>query len=95
MLFLIAFESYEKSDPEDIEINPFGNGGNERNMIVVISDLHLGADLDYAECKDNLPSLENLLKRIKVAPNITGVSSKFNLGIKIVEKFRGPGQFYF
>lgn len=51
-------------------IDPFSNGGDERNMIVVISDLHLGADLAYAECKDNLPSLEKLLKQIKASPNV-------------------------
>ncbi|OFX31357.1 MAG: hypothetical protein A2W90_06525 [Bacteroidetes bacterium GWF2_42_66] len=39
-------------------------------MIVVISDIHLGADLAYAECKENLGSLEKLLKQIKAAPNV-------------------------
>lgn len=70
MLFLSAFASCDKSDPKDNEIDPFSNGGNERNMIVVISDLHLGADLDYAECKANLPSLEKMLKKIQAAPNV-------------------------
>lgn len=70
MLALSGFASCEKSDPSDPAINPFSNGGNERNMIVIISDLHLGADLDYAECKLNLPSLEKLLKQIKAAPNV-------------------------
>ena len=65
--FLSVFSSCNKSDPG---INPFSNGGNERNMIVVISDLHLGADLAYAECKNNLGSLEKLLKQIKAAPNV-------------------------
>ena len=70
MLFLCASASCDKSDPANSEINPFSNGGNERNMIVVISDLHLGADLVYAECKDNLPALEKLLKQIKAAPDV-------------------------
>jgi len=39
-------------------------------MIVVVSDMHLGADLEYAECKDNLGALEKLLKQIKAAPNV-------------------------
>ncbi len=39
-------------------------------MIVVISDMHLGADLAYAECKHNLPSLEKFLKQIKASQNI-------------------------
>jgi metallophosphoesterase superfamily enzyme len=70
MSVLSVFASCEKSDPTDPEINPFNNGGNERNMIVIISDLHLGADLDYAECKDNLGALEKLLKQIKAAPDV-------------------------
>ncbi len=70
LLVLSVFASCEKSDPKDPEINPFSNGGNERNMIVVISDLHLGADLAYAECKDNLGALEKLLQQIKAAPNV-------------------------
>ena len=70
MIFLGASASYDTSDLTDNEINPFSNGGNERNMIVVISDLHLGANLDYAECKNNLPSLEKLLKQIKAAPDV-------------------------
>lgn len=70
MSMLSVFTSCEKSDPSDTGINPFSNGGNERNMIVVISDLHLGADLEYAECNENLGALEKLLKQIKAAPNV-------------------------
>jgi UDP-2,3-diacylglucosamine pyrophosphatase LpxH len=70
MLFLSVFASCDKSGSTDNEIDPFSNGGNERNMIVIISDLHLGADLNYAECKNNLPSLEKLLKQIKAAPDV-------------------------
>lgn len=70
ILFFSVITSCENTEPSDTRINPFSNGGNERNMIVVISDLHLGADLTYAECKDNLGALEKLLKQIKVAPNV-------------------------
>ncbi len=70
MTFIGVFVSCDKSDPTDTETDPFNNGGNERNMIVVISDVHLGADLDYAECNDNLSSLEKLLKQIKAAQNV-------------------------
>jgi len=35
-----------------------------------MSDLHLGADLTYAECSKNLGSLEKLLKQIKEARNV-------------------------
>lgn len=70
MTFIGVFASCDKTDPKDTGPDPFSNGGNERNMIVVISDLHLGADLDYAECKENLPSLEKLLKQIQAAQNV-------------------------
>ncbi len=70
MLFLSGFASCKNSDPANTEIDPFSNGRNERNMIVVVSDMHLGADLDYAECNANLPSLEKLLKQIKASPNV-------------------------
>ncbi|MDP2724217.1 MAG: metallophosphoesterase [Bacteroidales bacterium] len=70
MLFLNLNASGDKSGSTDTVINPFSNGGNERNMIVVVSDMHLGADLNYAECNKNLPSLEKLLNQIKVAPNV-------------------------
>jgi UDP-2,3-diacylglucosamine pyrophosphatase LpxH len=52
------------------KVNPFTNGGNERNMIVVLSDLHLGADIAYAECNKNRSSLQKLLKQINTSPNI-------------------------
>jgi UDP-2,3-diacylglucosamine pyrophosphatase LpxH len=39
-------------------------------MIVVISDLHLGADTSYAECKFNLGPLEKLIKQIKASANV-------------------------
>jgi len=68
--FLGVFTSCEETDPIDSVIGPFSNGGKERNMIVVISDVHLGADLAYSECKENLGALEKLLKQIKIAANV-------------------------
>jgi len=65
-VFFIAFISYNKFN----KIGPFTNGGRERNMIVVLSDLHLGADIAYAECNKNLSSLQKLLKQISVSPNV-------------------------
>ncbi|MDP3399120.1 MAG: metallophosphoesterase, partial [Bacteroidales bacterium] len=74
-LFLVmslfgVFSSCNKYDSPWNGINPFDNGGKERNMIVVISDIHLGADLAYAECNENLGLLEELLKRLKKSPNV-------------------------
>jgi len=69
MMFFIAFVFYNKPNPAS-PIDPFTNGGNEKNMIIVISDIHLGADLAYAESNKNLPSLQKLLKQINVSPNV-------------------------
>ncbi|MDD2307073.1 MAG: metallophosphoesterase [Prolixibacteraceae bacterium] len=60
----------EKESAQPIIEDAFNNGTSERNMIVVMSDLHLGADLTYAECSKNLGSLEKILKQIKAATNV-------------------------
>lgn len=70
VLFVSILTSCKSPVQQDSEINPFNNGGNERNLIVVISDMHLGADLEYAECKNNLAPLEKLLKQIKESSNV-------------------------
>ena len=58
-LFILAATSCQKDDdPLSLGDNPFDlvNGGEaqNRNKIVVISDLHLGADLTYSECVHHL-----------------------------------------
>lgn len=68
-LLLFSCESTTSPDPETV-FEPFNNGGSERNMIVIISDIHLGADLTYAECNDNRPILEDFLNKVKVAKNV-------------------------
>ena len=54
--------------------NPFDlvNGGEtqERNKIVVISDLHLGADLTYSECVSHLPRLAAFLTEIRESKTV-------------------------
>lgn len=60
----------EKESEQPVIKDTFNNGTSERNMIVVMSDLHLGADLTYAECSKNLGSLEKLLQQIKAASNV-------------------------
>ncbi|MFA5358226.1 MAG: metallophosphoesterase [Patescibacteria group bacterium] len=69
IVFLVAFVLYGRLKSTD-PIDQFSNGGNKRNMIVVLSDLHLGADIAYAECNKNLSSLQKLLKQISASPNI-------------------------
>ena len=72
VMFMSLFTSCKKSsDSPDISgINPFSNGGSERNMIVVLSDMHMGADLAYTACKNNRGHLVKLLQQIKAAPNV-------------------------
>ncbi len=65
---LVLFASCGKDDEKVMD--PFSNGSNERSMIVVISDIHLGADLAYAECKDNLKLLENFLNKVSASANV-------------------------
>jgi len=67
---LSVFVSCDESDPIDTEIGPLSHGGKERNMIVVISDIHLGADLSYAEITTNLKALESFLEKVSIAPNV-------------------------
>lgn len=64
---LFAFYNNTYSQPV---ADPFSNGSNERNMIVVISDIHLGADLAYAEINKNLKPLEKFLDKISLSPNV-------------------------
>jgi len=69
----IAFQSFNRYTPArpiDSGINPFINGENERNQIVVLNDIHLGADLSYAEINKNRSSLQKLLQQIRISPNI-------------------------
>ena len=73
IVIFIAFISYNRFNSVSkmfSKVNPFINGGDERNMIVVLSDLHLGANIAYAECNENRYSLQKLLKQIKASPNI-------------------------
>lgn len=70
ILVLGLITSCKDTDKDDNTIDPFNNGSNQRTMIVVISDLHLGPDLAYTECKNNLKALEKLLYKIKNSANV-------------------------
>ncbi|MDY0191085.1 MAG: metallophosphoesterase [Desulfuromonas sp.] len=50
--------------------NEFNTDSSTRNLIVIVSDFHLGADLDYAEINANLPALENFLQQIRTSRNV-------------------------
>ncbi|NCB02789.1 MAG: metallophosphoesterase [Spirochaetia bacterium] len=70
LALVLSCQSSSSLKSVDQGLNPFDNGTSERNMIVVMSDMHLGADLSYAECKENLKPLENLLLEIKASPSV-------------------------
>jgi UDP-2,3-diacylglucosamine pyrophosphatase LpxH len=69
-LFVVLIASIFLSCEKPHIINPFRKCSMERNLIVVISDMHLGADLAYAECKENLPALEEFLTQIRESSNV-------------------------
>ena len=54
-------------NPFDIELD---NENQVRNKIVVISDLHLGADLSYSECVHHLPRLTQFLTEIRESKTV-------------------------
>lgn len=73
IMCISIFTSCDDSDTTkhtDTAIDPFNNGSSERSMIVIISDLHIGANLDYAECNENRIHLINLLEKIRVSSNV-------------------------
>jgi UDP-2,3-diacylglucosamine pyrophosphatase LpxH len=74
VLFLsFLFASCKNSNPVnpvDSGKNFFTNGSSERNMIVVISDMHLGADLTYAETNNNLSHLVKFLDLVRTGDNV-------------------------
>jgi UDP-2,3-diacylglucosamine pyrophosphatase LpxH len=67
-MIICQFAACDKG--EGVVFDVFNNGSDERNLIVVISDLHLGADLSYAQTYENLAPLENFLDQIRESPNV-------------------------
>lgn len=59
-----------KKNQDETTYDPFNTGSSTRNLIVVISDIHLGADLSYAECKNNVGPLASLLGKIRSSQNV-------------------------
>ena len=56
--------------PKTATIDPFTNDSNKRDLVVVISDLHMGADLSYAEFNNNAKTLQSFLEKVRVSPKI-------------------------
>jgi UDP-2,3-diacylglucosamine pyrophosphatase LpxH len=51
-------------------VGPFNGGSGGRTQIVVISDLHMGADLAYAEFNKNTKPLVNFLGQVQGSPTV-------------------------
>jgi UDP-2,3-diacylglucosamine pyrophosphatase LpxH len=68
-LIVSVFAACNKED-RNLTADPLNNGSSERNMIVVISDLHMGADLAYSQLNGNLKPLEKFLNNVKASPNV-------------------------
>lgn len=49
---------------------PFNNGTTIRNLILVISDIHLGANASYEECNVNRTALVHFLQQVRNSPNV-------------------------
>jgi UDP-2,3-diacylglucosamine pyrophosphatase LpxH/methionine-rich copper-binding protein CopC len=54
----------------DCNLTGIADLNNERSQIVLISDLHLGIDDDFAETVENRPALVDFLNQIKTSPNV-------------------------
>ncbi len=50
--------------------DPFNTDSKLRNLIVVISDIHLGANIVYAEIDNNLEPLNTMLEQIRASRNV-------------------------
>ncbi|MEN6455396.1 MAG: metallophosphoesterase [Prolixibacteraceae bacterium] len=70
--FILA--SCDSNDDDDLAPNPFDNmsmsSNNERDKIVVISDLHLGNDLSYSENVKHLPRLVQFLNEVRSSATV-------------------------
>jgi len=58
------------SDTPTVAAGPLNDGSGERTQIVIISDMHLGADTAYAECIQNQGPMVELLNEVAESPTI-------------------------
>jgi UDP-2,3-diacylglucosamine pyrophosphatase LpxH len=66
LLLLVSCETKTNETP----LGPLNTGGDTRTQIVVISDIHLGADLAYAEINQNLAPLAEFLTAVRQSPTV-------------------------
>lgn len=69
LCFQFACDNSTDSTTQAVD-NPLINGTGERSLVVVISDIHLGADLQYAEINHNVAYLAKFLEAVRVSPNV-------------------------
>ena len=62
--------SCHKTEDDDVKIDVFNTESGTRNLVVVISDIHLGANLAYAEINSNLEPLKCFLEEIRVSRSV-------------------------
>ena len=70
LLLLAIFTTCEKTGSDslnNVTIDPFSNGSSERNMIVVLSDMHMGADITYTQCNNNIAPSKKMLQRPSIS----------------------------
>lgn len=72
-LLFVGLSTSCKDNQPYIGNGPFNNEGNGRNKIVVISDLHLSADIAYAEINTNIKLLESFLEQIRKSSGVKEV----------------------
>ena len=65
-LVLLCFTTACKNTTTD----PFNNGSQTRNEIVVISDIHCGANLAYAEMNYDRAPLARFLEKVRTSKNV-------------------------
>lgn len=74
MIIMPALSCDKNNDNLSGTENPFDvtpdNDNSIRNKIVIISDLHLGADLSYSECVHHLPRLTQFLTEIRESKTV-------------------------
>lgn len=67
-IFMLSACEKEKDDP--LNKDAFNNGSSERNMIVIMSDMHIGVDTSFSQCVKNRGPLVKILNQIQASPNV-------------------------
>lgn len=65
---MVFFSASEKEN--NVIYDTFNTDSKSRNLIVVISDIHLGANFSYAEIEDNLEPLKSFLEQIRASCSV-------------------------